>query len=114
MTNLKGRSVSGRVLAAAVGITIAAAPLTAAPAQADGADDAIIAALGAAGFSIANPAVVKQVSRSICPSLKDGAKSMAWLVTGATMGGVPRVMATRLVALTVKTRCPQMVKSVLT
>lgn len=114
MPNPKARSLSGRVIAAAVGITIAAAPVAVAPAHADGADDAILAALSAAGLSIGNPAVVKQVSRTICPSLKDGAKTMTWLVTGATMQGIPQLVATKLVGLTVKTRCPQMVKSVLT
>ena len=44
---------------------------------------------------------------------RDG-EGMTWLVTGATMQGIPRIVATRLVGLTVKTRCPNLVKSVLT
>ena len=105
--------MSARIAAAALGLAIAAAPVAVAPAHAIPADDAFMAALDAAGVSVDNPAVAKNVARSICPSLKSGAKTMTWLVAGVTMQGIPRQVATTFVGLAVRTYCPKMIKNAL-
>lgn len=99
-----------RLLAAAAGLAVALAPMAVAPAHADGADDAFLAALGAAGIGV-NATVAKTVAHGVCPSLKKGAKSLAWTVSGVVAGGVPREVATTFTGLAVRSYCPEMIKS---
>jgi len=100
-------------LAVAVGMSVAAAPLTAAPAHADMADDAFIAALNAAGVKYENATVAKAVARGVCPQIKKGGKSLAWVISGMTTSGIPRQVATTMAGEAVKAYCPDMIKSVL-
>jgi hypothetical protein len=113
VTNPFVETLKPRLLAAAVGLAVAAAPLAVAPAHADAADDAFFAALGAAGVGIDNMAVAKTVAHTVCPSLKKGAKSFAWTVSGVVASGIPRQAATIFTGLAVRTYCPEMIKSTL-
>ena len=110
--NRSTRSLKPRLLAAATGLAVAMAPMAAAPAQASPADDAFFAALGAAGIGI-NATVARTVAHNVCPSLKKGAKSLAWTVSGVVAGGVPREVATTFTGLAVRSYCPEMIKSTL-
>ena len=110
--NRSTRSLKPRLLAAATGLAVAVAPMAAAPAHANPADDAFFAALGAAGIGI-NATVARTVAHNVCPSLKKGAKSLAWTVSGVVAGGVPREVATTFTGLAVRSYCPEMIKSTL-
>ena len=100
-------------VAVAVAMSTATVPVTAAPAHADMADDAFIAALNAAGVKYENAAVAKAVARGVCPQIKKGGKSLAWVISGMMTGGIPRQMATTMAGEAVKAYCPDMLKSVL-
>jgi hypothetical protein len=111
VTIRSARTLKPRLLAAAAGLAVAVAPLAAAPANANPADDAFLAALGAAGIGFENQVVAKTVAHNVCPSLKKGAKSFAWTVSGVVASGVPRQVATTFTGLAVRTYCPEMIKS---
>jgi Protein of unknown function (DUF732) len=96
--------------AVAVGMSIAVVP---APAHADMADDAFIAALNAAGVHYANDTVAKTVAHGVCPQIKKGGKSLAWVISGMVTSGIPRQIATTMAGAAVKSYCPEMIKSVL-
>ena len=113
MTNLPVLAKSSRVLAAAVGLVVLAAPLTAATAHADSADDAFFSALGASGIRFDNVGAAKAVAHGVCPSLKRDAKSFTWVVSGVVAGGIPRHLATFFAGQAVKSYCPEMIKSAL-
>jgi Protein of unknown function (DUF732) len=100
-------------VAVAVGMSIAAVPLTAAPVHADMADDAFIAALNAAGVRYENATVAKALARGVCPQVKQGGKSLAWVISGMMTSGIPRKMATTMAGEAVRAYCPDMIKSVL-
>ena len=103
-----------RFLAAAlVGCGVLAAPVTAAPAQADTADDAFFAAMSAAGIGFDNVGAAKMVARGVCPSIKKGTKSFTWIVAGVVAGGIPRQVATTFAGQAMKSYCPDMVRSVM-
>lgn len=110
VTIRSARPLKLRLLAAAAGLVVAVAPMAAAPANANPADDAFYAALGAAGINV-DHVVAKTVAHNVCPSLKKGAKSFAWTVSGVVASGVPRKVATTFTGLAVKTYCPEMIKS---
>jgi hypothetical protein len=112
VTNPFVQTLKPRLLAAAVGIAVATAPIAVAPAHANPADDAFLAALGAAGIGI-DAGVAKTVAHTVCPSLKKGAKSLAWTVSGVVAGGVPRQVATTFTGLAVRSYCPEMIRSTL-
>ena len=111
VTIRSARPLKLRLLAAAAGLVVAVAPMAAAPANANPADDAFLAALGAAGIGFENQIVAKTVAHNVCPSLKKGAKSFAWTVSGVVASGIPRKVATTFTGLAVKTYCPELIKS---
>lgn len=102
-----------RVLAAAVGLLVAAATITAASAHADTADDAFFSALSASGIRFDNVGAAKTVAHGVCPSLKRGTKSFTWVVSSVVAGGIPRELATTFAGQAVKSYCPDMIKSAL-
>ena len=100
-----------RLAAAAVGLAVAVAPIAAAPAQADPADDAFFAALSASGIQFDNKGAAKAVARGVCPSLAHGAKDFTWVVAGVVAGGIPRKLATTFAGQAVKSYCPDRIQS---
>jgi hypothetical protein len=100
-----------RMLAAIVGPIIVAATFSA-PARADAADDAFLAALRVAGIGYDSAAVGVALGRSVCPTLVREGKTFAWVTSKVADNGIPPAMAATFAGLAVKAYCPAMMNSV--
>ncbi|SEH57946.1 Protein of unknown function [Mycolicibacterium rutilum] len=99
------------MMAAVVGLMIAIAPMNAATARADAADDAFIAALQAAGVQFGDSEMAKGMAKGFCKQMKKSTKSFAWAVSGLVMGGIPRQVATTFAGEAAKAYCPDVIRT---
>jgi hypothetical protein len=90
----------------------AVATTVAAPAQADPADDAFLAALRGAGVAVDNPGDMVALGESVCPLLVEPGKNVAKVYTQVADNGVPPDIAAFFTGIAISTYCPQMVASV--
>ncbi len=101
------------MMAAVVGLMIAIAPMNAATARADAADDAFIAALQAAGVQFGGDSEMAKggMAKGFCKQMKKSTKSFAWAVSGLVMGGIPRQVATTFAGEAAKAYCPDVIRT---
>jgi hypothetical protein len=100
---------SVRLLAVTAGLAAAAAVL-AAPAQADGPDDAFVAALSDAGVATPDPAGAVALGQSLCPMLSQPGQTAADAAAKvADSAGMPLGAATMFTGLAISMFCPAMV-----
>ncbi|BBY82897.1 hypothetical protein MPUL_40550 [Mycolicibacterium pulveris] len=90
----------------------AAATALAAPAQADTADEAFLAALRGAGMTIDNPVDMVALGESVCPLLVEPGKNLAKVYTQVTDSGIPPDIAAFFTGIAISSYCPQMLASV--
>lgn len=105
--------ITGRriLAAAAAGLLIAAAPVSAPSAHADPVDDAFIAALHAAGVQFGDSEMAKSLAKGFCKQMKKSTKNFAWATSGLVMGGIPRQMTTTFAGEAAKAYCPDVIKT---
>src|SRR3712207_4064647 len=97
-------------MAVAVGVA-AIATSVAAPAHADPADDAFLAAITRAGIGLGNPVDTVRLGESVCPMLVEPGKSLAKVYTRMADSGIPPDVAAFFTGIAISSYCPQMMAS---
>jgi Protein of unknown function (DUF732) len=99
-------------LALSVGL-LAGAIVLAAPAQAEPADDAFLAALTDAGVGTADPANAVALGQSVCPMLAEPGQTAADVAAQvAEVGGMSLGPATMFTGIAISMFCPAIVSSI--
>ena len=96
-----------RLLAAAAALLTVAAAF-AAPAEANGVDDAFVAALSKTGVQYGNPTNAVALGQSVCPMLAKPGATFAGAVAKVQGGGISSGMAGMFAQIAIQMYCPQM------
>ncbi|WP_102144509.1 DUF732 domain-containing protein [Mycobacterium hubeiense] len=98
---------------ALAGALATSAVMLAAPAQAEPAEDAFLAALTEAGIGAADPAQAVALGQSVCPMLAEPGQTAADVAAKvAETGGMPLGVGTMFTGLAISMFCPAMVSSI--
>lgn len=98
---------------AALAVSAGLLAFAAAPAQADPADDAFLAAVSEAGVLMGDPASATAIGEQVCPMLAEPGQNAADVAAKvADMGGMSLGPATMFTGIAISMFCPAMMSSI--